>query len=503
VAGTCPTGESCNASNVCACQSNGICNPIFPCGSTAGFDNCGNSCTAVPGTCPTGEYCNTSNVCTCQPNGSCNPVYPCGSTAGFDNCGNSCTATPGTCPTGESCSNNACIPCTPNGSCTASCGSTAGTDNCGNTCTTTSPGTTCAPGETCTAGVCVCTTPGICPTGSVCGPDTCGNVNGCNGANACLPGETCSAAGQCVPNCLPCQTWNGSACASTTPCGNDQCGYDSCGNTCGSGNGTCPTGQNCLTGQCVPTCLACQTWNGTACVTTTPCGSAQCGTDSCGVACGPDSGICPTGETCGSGQCVANCLACQTWDGSACVTTTPCGSAQCGTDSCGVACGPDSGICPTGQTCDSGECVVCPDCSNAACGASDGCGGICQTGTCTSGTCTAGQCITTFTLQISDYADCYTCNQLCPLLDLAGQCGQSTDCGKSCGINYSPCTQDPTDDAWSCGSCLQETLSGTGCQDGIATVISQQVGSGGQPGNCLTGDPGSPYSVTYKVVCNP
>lgn len=502
VPGTCQTGQICDAGNTCVCQSNGICMPIWPCGSSAGFDNCGNSCTAVPGTCPSGQTCNAGNTCSCQSNGICMPIWPCGSSAGFDNCGNSCVAVPGTCPVGQSCSNNTCINCTPDGSCTAPCGSTSGTDNCGEPCTTSQPGTTCPVGETCTAGTCVCTTPGICPAGAVCGPDTCGNANGCNGPNACPTGESCTN-GVCMPNCLACQTWNGSSCVTTVPCGTDQCGYDGCGNVCGPDNGNCPTGQNCSSGQCVPTCLTCQTWNGTACVTTIPCGNDQCGADSCGNACGPDNGLCPQGELCTAGQCVSDCLACQTWTGTSCVTTTPCGNSECGTDSCGNECGSDNGLCPTGQTCATGQCVDCPNCAGAACGASDGCGGTCLTGTCSSGTCSAGQCLTTFTLDVLDFADCNSCAALCPILDLGGGCGRTSDCGSSCGINYSNCTQDPTDGAWSCGSCLQETLVGTGCVDGIASIISQTVGNPGSPGNCSTGSPGTASTVTYQVICNP
>jgi Flp pilus assembly pilin Flp len=504
--GTCPSPLTC-VNDACGCQG-GTCYATYPCGSTAGYDYCGNPCNdAVPGTCPTGYSCSSSFQCVCDPVGPCEPDYQCGSTEGWDaNCITPCNDAPeGSCPQGENCTgapNYECTSCVPNGTCTAPCGSTSGTDNCGNPCTTTSPGTTCPVGETCTSGVCVCTTPGICPTGAVCGPDTCGNANGCNGPNACPNGEVCSA-GLCVPNCLACQTWNGTACVSTTSCGTNQCGTDSCGNGCGPDNGGCPTGQSCSSGQCCPTC---ESWNGSACAITTPCGTNQCGTDSCGNECGPDNGNCPANENCSAGQCVPNCLACQTWNGSACVSTTPCGTNQCGTDSCGNECGPDNGNCPTGQSCASGQCVNCPNCAGAACGGNDGCGGICQTGSCSGGgTCTAGQCEATFALLLTDYADCASCAQICSFLNLGGSCGTQADCGgqPGCPINFSQCTPDPSGEGWDCGSCLTETVSsGTPCTDGVASVISQ-VTSNQTYGTCGNNPTPGQATVTYTVVCNP
>ena len=180
------------------------------------------------------------------------------------------------------------------------------------------------PGETCTAGSCTCVTPGICPlTNGVpnqCGPDTCGIANGCNGPNACPTGEICSS-GQCVSNCLACQSWNGTACVSRVPCGSSQCGIDSCGNACGSG---CASGFICNnTGP--GTCI---------CSPSTPCPTSNgCGSDSCGKNCGANGGGCPTGGKC-SDPTLSTPGTCSCTPNPACSATLNCSS-----DNCGNVCG--------------------------------------------------------------------------------------------------------------------------------------------------------------------
>ena len=191
-------------------------------------------------------------------------------------------------------------------------------------------------GTACAQGSCGCQPTGnnACPTSNgvslsnSCGTDSCGSPCGANGGECCPPGQncgqTCSSTtpgtpGTCVSSCGPtgasCQTWNGSACVSTTPCGSNTCGFDSCGNACGSNQGGCPSGEPCssssavLPGLC---CQPCQTLQNGACVNNTTCGgNNNCGTDSCGNNCGtcPPAGQ-PTLTKCSSattpGQCVPN-----------------------------------------------------------------------------------------------------------------------------------------------------------------------------------------------------
>ena len=40
------------------------------------IDNCGCGCTAVAGTCPSGQTCNSNNQCVCSSNNSCNTNPP-------------------------------------------------------------------------------------------------------------------------------------------------------------------------------------------------------------------------------------------------------------------------------------------------------------------------------------------------------------------------------------------------------------------------------------------
>jgi len=532
---TLPSEGQCNTPPYTTCQNNinlpkygycictpqpGSCQSFYECGplsATSGMDSCGQPCTpSSAGQCTTPPYttCQDNStlpqygrcLCTPQP-GVCNALHQCGSTAGLDTCSQPCNTASSNCPGGESCdfATDRCINCTSNGTCTANCGSTTGVDNCGLPCTAPTNGTACSPGETCTSGQCTCTTPGICPAGAVCGPDTCGNANGCNGPNACPAGETCSS-GKCTPNCLACQSWNGSACVSTTPCGNSQCGSDSCGNSCGT---ACPGGFKCssstsgVPGMCI-------------CDPTVPCGNSQCGTDSCGNACGGNNGGCPGGGTCSSntpgtpGTC-------------GCAPTTPCGNSQCGTDSCGNVCGSNNGNCPQGQQCSSSShgapgtcaCVPTTPCScSGGCG-TDSCGNVCgdSGGGCPIGqTCssnasgTPGQCSVSFTMNITDYADCATCAGVCSKLTLAGNCGAEADCGSTCAtpITYNSCTPDQSGVGWDCGSCLSQTVSSgpsIPCPNGVASIVSQVV-SNQVEGTCGNNPTPGSATITYTVMCN-
>ncbi len=192
--------------------------------------------------------------------------------------------------------------------------------------------------------------------------------------NTCVPGN-CKASPAC-----PIAS-NGSP----SPNG---CGQDSCGGFCGANNGNCPTGEKCNNttgdvngppGTCVTSCPDTEIWNGilSRCVPLTPCGSNDCGYDSDGTPCGSNSGGCSGGEPCSSGSNSGTtitaatlpglcCLPCQHWEAGACKANTACGtnwSADCGKDSCGNACGSNGGNCPpagqpTWTKCSaSGQCV--------------------------------------------------------------------------------------------------------------------------------------------------
>jgi hypothetical protein len=450
----------------CVC---GGCYPIYQCNSTAGFDNCGQSCTATPGTCPPGTNCNTTtNTCTCIPSGICAPLYQCcpsppdsTCTQGVDTaCSTPCTVTPPPCPTGDFC--NSFDQCR----CVSDCGTAdCGFDQCGQPCGPL--GGNCPSGQTCsntgTPGVCTaCTLQPSC-TGFNCGFDACGDLCG-----TCPTGQVCNNSnfmpGNCINTCQP--NCTGAACGAS----------DGCSGLC---NGTCPPGFACndqFVCACVPQCTG-----------------AVCGaSDGCGGQCG--AGSCPPGQSCVNNAC--------------CTTGSGCGSNVCGPDACGNPNG--CGACPGNLSCVSGSCACTPGtgCNGNICGPDqcsppnpNGCG-ICPGGE----TCNAsGQCVANFVLQIVEFANCATCAPICSILDLGGNCGAMGDCGgqPGCPVNYSGCVQNPTDEAWSCGSCFQETLvSGTGCANGIASVLSDSV-SGQTPGGCGSNPTPGTAQETYSVVCNP
>ncbi len=88
--GTCPTGQSCNASGQCAC--------VPKCsGKGCGDDGCGGSC----GTCPTGQSCNASGQCVAN---------QCGPQTFTDSNGCVTRLNPGTGSQASTCAGNGCVP---------------------------------------------------------------------------------------------------------------------------------------------------------------------------------------------------------------------------------------------------------------------------------------------------------------------------------------------------------------------------------------------------------
>ncbi len=290
--------------------------------------------------------------------------------------------------------------------------------------------------------------------------------------------------------------------ACTPNCTGKVCGDDGCGGSCG----TCPAGQTCHAGQCVPnveypnqclgpdqpsasSCTAVETYEGCCdaygrviwcedgqlyCVDCAnrypqcgwdPEGFYNCGTNggadpsgqfpkACGGTCTPNC----TGKVCGDDGCGGSCGTCpagQACQAGQCVGCTPdCAGKECGDDGCGGSCG----TCPAGQTCQDGQCVGCtPDCAGKECG-DDGCGGSC--GTCPTGQeCQKGQCVCLPQCSGKECGDdgcggsCGTCSG--GLFCQAGKCvGCTPDCaGKECGNDGC---------GGSCGTCAD----GETCQVG-------------------------------------
>jgi len=323
--GTCTDGRHCSADGQCV--AGWFCNPAYQ----GSGDGCDCNCGAYDPDCddPTGWIMGCEPWQTCDATGACTPdVCPpdcAGKACGDDGCGGSC----GGCPLD--------LPVCADGACHA--------DPCLGV---TSLG--CCDGSTlryCAGGALVATdcTEGGDPE-AVCGwqTDPFGfSGHDCGRPLDAVPPGTVDPAGDpagevplgcpvCAPACLG------------KPCG----ASDGCGGVCG-----CPTGLDCVGGQC----FAC----------TPECYARECGDNGCDGSCG----ACDDGQVCVDGQCCA----------------PACDGKKCGPDGCGGTCG----MCDGGGVCVDGQCCV-PACDGVTCGNDDGCGGTCgcQGGSCVDGTCQGG-----------------------------------------------------------------------------------------------------------------
>jgi agmatine/peptidylarginine deiminase len=543
--GSCGAGESCQAG-----QCKDSCAPNCT-GKDCGGDGCGGSC----GSCNASETCQTGKcVDSCTP--SC-----AGKVCGDNGCGGSC----GTCAAGELCQAGQCnavedqclgityvgccedstlhwcengaiksLECQnsgcgwnaantyydcnqsstdpsgdnpkecPGGECIPNCADkNCGDDGCGGSCGT------CGGGQACQAGTCV--------GGSGCGDVTyagycegetllwCENdkVNSadCSAMNGNFKcefwadgdGYYCIEKDECVPNCaaLACgddgcggscgscpagQSCQAGSCipgACEPDCVGKSCGDDGCGDMCG----TCADGEECKAGQCATVCQP-------------DCAGFECGNDGCGGSCG----VCPAGFSCEASACVQGC-------------NPHCTDKECGDDSCGGFCG----SCPAGNICQDGLCSpdCVPNCDGSNCGP-DGCGGTCgscpKDYTCDNGSCVAApdgcgnitsvgqcdgdvlnKCVSSQVVAI----DCSETGKVCSFVPNAGVFDCVANCipncgGKSCGGDGCGGT---------CGTCLK----GESCETGICipddapcTPMCQGLecgedGCGGSCGTCVDG----------------
>jgi hypothetical protein len=256
-----------------------------------------------------------------------------------------------------------------------------------------------------------CTAKTCSQLGATCGlqGDGCGGIaknamGTTTGCGTCGAGQVCTN-GTCTGGCVPktCQQL-GAVCGQQ----GDGCGGVAVNTTNGTMScGTCPGGQSCVNGQCVPTScmpLTCASQN----IKCGPAGNGCGGTPTDATGTPPSCGSCPTPQTCGGGGIPGQC-------GGGC---TPLTCAQLGLK-CGPAgdgCGgminpggtpPGCGGCPSGQTCGGGgvpgQCGAPPDggvmcqpltcaAQGLSCGAAgDGCGNLLDCGPCPPGqTCGGG-----------------------------------------------------------------------------------------------------------------
>ena len=353
-------GSLCPALFLC-CADNGVPPQCFdPLTDNQNCGTCGKECkggqTCQAGTCrcPAGQlFCETIGKCVDTSSDSEN-CGKCGQTCGA---GQSCVGGQCVCPSGQTLCDGACVDTT--------------TDK--NHCGGCSP---CPAPQACLMGTCACA-PVTCPMGAFQDPTTC--------QCACLPGQTLCDQGTCVDL---------------------QSDPDNCG-SCGTG---CPSGKSCQSGQCLCTHTTCPpgtSQDPATCQCLCPPGQTSCPTgcvdlQSDDANCGACGTVCPSGQSCQSGQCLCTPVTC------------PSGATQ---DPITCQC-----PCPNGQSDCNGACV---DLQNDAnnCGS---CGHQCQT-------CKAGQCFCPpMTCPLNATVDPTTCQCVCP----QGQfiCGGNTGtcCDRLC-----------------------------------------------------------------------
>jgi len=414
-------GSSGSTGRGAACTSRADCETSLVCfegtchGSCGGDTDCigGEVCDVQQGVCMPGSLGGCSAAQDCDGDGVCLA----------DECWPPCVS--GACVPGRVCLHDACV--------TGSCGSSvdcAGTLVCSDgscllPCTTTAD---CMAGEDCQAGACVSVIADV-PTGGSCQSDaqcldngSC--INGvcrapCN-AGSCPSGEVCDA-GFCVPDTL------GDPCSSASDCVATQVCRDSvCRAGCQSA-ADCTTGEVCDAGACVPK----------PCSVASDCQSGQVCVG--GVCLGDDGSSCTSNAQCAN-TCIAGVCAPQSDPGGSCDVSDDAdctAAATCSTS--GICLLPDGQAC-TGNsecihTCIAGVCSplggfgdACDTNDSADCAGGASCiGNVCSADPCASISCPANQRCTAGT--------CYDC----PALDCVA-CNLSRDCGVGMVCRASSCT---------------------------------------------------------------
>ncbi len=473
-------------------------------------NNCGR-CGLV---CPAGQLCSNGSCATsCQVglvecNGRCvdptsNGDY-CGATAG---CGADAGSAGTVCPSGHVCTTGPLGVGTCATTCAAgqvNCGGTcidptSDRDNCGATgdCVTTandtanSAGVTCGTGQVCTkgsqgTGVCAVS----CLAGQVeCGgtcidplidPRYCGAVGSCKAdgnttggvadgpGSSCPDGQLCSK-GACVPNCPVGQIDCGGRCVDPQT-DNAYCGAS--GACTGTSDGTDCTkisGTICSASSCQLTCESGQVDCNGICIDPTS-DSTHCGVNALcgGGAASSVAGVCPSGTLCtagtgGLGSCATACAASQVNCGGTCVDPTS-DENHCGaTSGCGTSGGSTGTVCPAGESCQNGSC-------SASCGANlTGCGSACVD-------------------ESNDPSHCGDCNTVCNGANATNVCRSQVCAIHSCNAGYADCNGTVADgcesnratDAANCGACGNVCAAGKVCTAGACAtpVQSYDVNAG-------------------------
>ena len=384
------TGQ-CFGSGECAI----VCHPPAPCCGgekwttisyecetpCAGSCDCAGRCGPIAGTDCQVDCGDCTGTDLCSPEGYCEST--CGE--GETQCNGLC------CDIGETCHENLC--CDPIQNCE---GKQCGDDGCGGLCEDQDSieGCDVDADEVCVAGTC---------TASGCQdiPSQCASEGGKEFINGCKEGEwqkleDCSSedgtpycdtvAG--APTCVLCSedghcgnpanyTCEDNACVCTPNCGENTCGDDGCGGSCGACEGSTP---NCLEKDGLSSCYACVNdsdcgdpifWSCSegGCSCAPDCGGETCGADGCDGWCGTcdgDGGCEAVGQkTCSTGTGLQETLTCGLVDGelvwqtsSSCSGDAP----NCQNGAC--VCTSDADCQAPGEQCVEGSCTYIAGCDN-------------------------------------------------------------------------------------------------------------------------------------------
>lgn len=286
--------------------------------------------------------------------------------------------------------------------------------------------------------------------GETCNDGECGTGGGNNGGNCssdddCGADETCSLAGQCVPD------EGGNTCSTSADCG--------AGEYCDSATGECASGDCGVDADC-------DTAAGETCNTQT---------HTCEGGSSDPCGGCPSGQTCNT-------------------QTNQCESGS--TDPCG-------GACPSGQHCDtaSDTCVADQAC-DPACGTDQVCNpttGTCEDNNCPTGSPTPQDCANDPVYNKFDPDGCY-CAECLSDNDCDTAAGESCNPNGECMNCSEQC--DPSQGGNACSqagfycvsNCCVECVGNTDCPQGDVCVD----GACGPPPDCST----DPTVCTGGMVCN-
>jgi MYXO-CTERM domain-containing protein len=283
-----------------------------------------------------------------------------------------------------------------------------------------------------------------------------------------MPGICAAGLTQCGPNGTTCQQLN-----QPMP---EKCNGvdDDCNGLVDDGPNLCPTGQVCSMGMCVASCQSGEF----VCLTGKVCNAAgYCVDPAC------ENVTCPAGEVCEAGACKGPC------DGIVCPSPEVCRVGACVDPCAGVTCS-------SGQVCDQGVCVQSCNCQPCATSlACDMTSGQCVDPSCVGVTCIAGQhCVPgTPTGQCAD--DC--AGAVCPAGQTctAGQCvAVMTGSGGAGGSSVTGFVG-----AGGLGGAGAGT-GGAGGKSGASTGSSGHAGGAGGAGGAGIGGTGSKSTCGCRVV---